>query len=159
MSNPGPASVLSLNTTDATFTQILNADFQSLTTGSTGTIYVITDLTGQPWYRWNGIKFVSLGDEMAPFMINANTVNLVVTGSTANVQAIGTGTNYLLTNIGTNTVFVAFGTTSGITAALATSCPVLGNSAQTFTATANAWVAAIAGSTGNTLYITTGEGE
>jgi len=95
------------------------------------------------------------------FQVTANTVNLAVTGSTGNVQALGSSigqTNYLCTNIGTNTVFIAFGSTSGVTALTTTGCPLLGNSAQMFTGPPNAWVAAIAGSTGNTLYITPGEG-
>jgi hypothetical protein len=91
---------------------------------------------------------------------NTGTVNIAVTGSSQSIQCVGTqvGDNsYLVTNVGGNTVFIAFGG-SGVTASLTTSCPVLPNSAQTFSAGPSAYVAAIAASSGNTLYITPGSG-
>lgn len=95
-----------------------------------------------------------------PFDIKGATVNLAVLTTTANVAVtrpnIGTQ-SIRLVNVGTNTVFVTIGT-SGVTASLTTSFPLLPNTAETFLLQNGAThVAAIASATGNTLYVTTGE--
>lgn len=89
------------------------------------------------------------------------TVNVAVTAASANVLItrpnMGTQT-VRLHNSGTNTVFVEFGKTSAVTASLTTSIPLLPNSVETFTIMNDqGYVAAIAGGSGNTLYITTGD--
>jgi hypothetical protein len=102
------------------------------------------------------------------FYPQGNTVNQAVTASTANFQVPGNAnqTSYLFTNVGANTVFFAFGTTtpgsnpaaSTVTVSATTGTPLLPNTAQTFSGPANAWVAVIAAATGNTLYVTPGDG-
>lgn len=97
-----------------------------------------------------------------PFDRFGNTVNLAVLATTANVQVIPivAGSHTVrIANIGTNVVFVEFGTPNTTAATVTTSMPLLPNSVETFWFH-NDWqyVAAIAASTGNTIYVTTGEG-
>lgn len=105
-------------------------------------------MAGQTYLR----AFESLG----------NTVNLAVLATTANVavSAPGMGNRTIrIVNVGTNVVFINIGT-SGVTATTTTSIPLLPNSAEVFfLRRENTHVAAIAGATGNTLYITTGESQ
>jgi hypothetical protein len=89
------------------------------------------------------------------------TVSLAVLTTSATVAVspatVGTRTVRIF-NSGTNIVFINFGPSTAI-ATLANSMPMLPNSVETFYFH-NDWtlVAAIAGATGNTLYITAGEG-
>jgi len=89
-----------------------------------------------------------------------STVNLAVLATTANVAVaparVGSRTIRIF-NSGTNVVYVNFGD-DNVVATVANSLPLLPNSVETFFFR-NDWtkVAAIAGSTGNTIYITTGE--
>ena len=86
------------------------------------------------------------------------TVNLAVGVGSTNVAAKNGPTSTLrLLNSGANVVFVEIHTAAQ-TASLTTSMPMLPNSVETFNAPQNAIVSAIAGATGNTLYITPGDG-
>jgi hypothetical protein len=95
--------------------------------------------------------------------VTNRTVNLAVTASSTTVSTIPTGgaqvadCNYRIANIGTNVVFIEIGVGTP-TAALATSMPLLPNAVESFTGPPGATIAAIAASTGNTIYITPGEG-
>lgn len=90
-----------------------------------------------------------------------NTVNLAVLATSATV-AVSPATvgsrSARIYNSGTNTVFINFGPV-GTVATVANSMPMLPNSVETFYFH-NDWtlVAAIASATGNTIYITMGEG-
>lgn len=89
------------------------------------------------------------------------TVNLAVltTSATVAVSPPGIGNRTVrLMNSGTNPVFVNFGP-AGTVATVANSMPLLPNSVEVFYFH-NDWtiVAAISGATGNTLYVTMGEG-
>jgi hypothetical protein len=92
------------------------------------------------------------------------TVNLAVTASSASVATpliIGVADiNYRLVNSGPNMIFIEAVASSqaAATAALATSMPMLPNTSESFTFPPGAIVSAIASTTGNTLYITPGEG-
>ena len=95
-----------------------------------------------------------------PFMVKSNTTNIAVTGTTASTAilrpTVGIQSVRLLNN-GSQTVFVEFGT-SGVTAALATSMPLLPYTVETFALdNSTTHIAAIAALSGSTLYITTGE--
>lgn len=86
------------------------------------------------------------------------TVNLAVTASSGNVAAKNGSTSSLrIVNSGANTVFIEI-STAAQTASLTTSMPMLPNSVEVFNAPWEAVVSAIAGATGNTLYITPGDG-
>ena len=93
-------------------------------------------------------------------MPKGNTVNLTVTGSTGSVAVTRPGVgiqSIRVVNNGSNVAFINIGD-STVTAATATSMPILPYSAETFMlGKEDTHVAAIAGTTGNTLYITTGE--
>jgi len=90
-----------------------------------------------------------------------STVNLAVLATTANVQVNPTTVGHReirIANIGTNVVFINFGKDSTVQASLTTSIPMLPNAVEKFYLhNDESWVAAIAGSTGNTIYITEGE--
>lgn len=90
-----------------------------------------------------------------------NTVNIAVTAASQLLAIPNTaqGTRSIrVLNSGSQTIFLDFVTTSG-TAALATSMPMIGNSAEVFTfANDISHVAVIAAATGSTMYITPGEG-
>lgn len=95
-----------------------------------------------------------------PFMVKGNTVNLSV-GLTSSRVAVTRPTigiqSIRVLNAGSNTIFIAIGD-STVTAATTTSMPILPYSVETFMFPNEATnVAAIAASTGNTMYITTGE--
>jgi len=93
-------------------------------------------------------------------MVKGNTVNLAVTATTGNVAVTRPSVgiqSMRIANIGTQTIFVNFGT-SAVAAVLATSMPILPNTVETFCLQNEVtYVAAIAASTGSTMYITTGE--
>ena len=95
-----------------------------------------------------------------PFMPKGNTVNLsvgVATGSIA-VTRPGMGIQSIrIANNGSNVIFITIGS-STVTAAIATSMPILPYSVETFMlGKDDTHVAAISALAGNTLYITTGE--
>jgi hypothetical protein len=98
-----------------------------------------------------------------PFRNNL-TVNLAVGTTSSSVSSIpATDTSsrtyqYLITNVGAGVVFIEIGTAENLAASLTTSVPVLQNTSQVFTGPPGAVIAAIAAATGNTLYITRGEG-
>lgn len=97
---------------------------------------------------------------MKAFSPIGNTVNAAVTATTAALAITEGGDTVLVTNVGSLTIFIKFGD-STVTAALATSTPVLPNSAQTFRrgiAQLAQYIAVISTATGNTVYVTTGEG-
>jgi hypothetical protein len=95
-----------------------------------------------------------------PFMVKGNTVNLTVGTSSARVAATGSGQgiqSIRLTNTGSNTVFIKIGN-STVSATVAAGFPMLPNTVETFMlGKDDTHIAAIAASTGNTLYVTTGE--
>jgi len=109
---------------------------------------------------------MAFGAAFTPFgTTGANsTVNLAVTGSSSSVTIQGvdgsSGPVLRIVNVGTNTVFIAWaGPGTAATASLTTSMPMLPNSVETFTLPTNTTqLSAIAATTGNTLYITRGEG-
>lgn len=93
--------------------------------------------------------------------VHGDTVNLAVTTAS---QALAVNTapvgnrSVRIANIGTQTVFLKFGA-SGVTTTAGAGFPMLGNSVETFLIRADqTHVAAIAGATGNTIYVTLGEG-
>lgn len=88
-------------------------------------------------------------------LVNNSTLNVAVgTTSTNTVITAVTGT-LNLTNVGTEVVFVAVGTAAQ-TATVTTSFPILPNTSITIEGNSVTNVAAIAGATGSTLYITRG---
>lgn len=95
-----------------------------------------------------------------PFGPVGDTVNLAVTATTGSVALTrsGVGTQSIrVLNTGTQTVFINVGA-SAVTAVLATSMPIFPGTVETFLLKNDqTHVAAIAASTGSTLYITTGE--
>lgn len=97
---------------------------------------------------------------MSAFSPIGNTVNAAVTTASAALALTEGGHTVLVTNVGSLAIFIKFGNSS-VAAALATSTPVLPNTAQTFDrgiledAT---HMAHISTATGNTVYVTTGEG-
>ena len=96
----------------------------------------------------------------APFAGVANTVNAAVTGTTAALALTASSSvscSVRIANIGTQTIFIALGD-STVTAVVATSMPVLANTVEVFDKGAATHVAHIAGTTGSTLYATTGMG-
>ena len=99
----------------------------------------------------------------SPFYPLYPTVNVAVTATSATVQSNSGGhvAQYLLTNVGTNVVFVTLADptiTASPTATTGASTPILPNSYKVLSGPVNALVAAVASATGNTLYITPGEG-
>lgn len=98
----------------------------------------------------------------SPFAPNLGnqTVNVTVGTSSASVSvASNLQTNYVLTNVGTNTIFYNIcAPGASCTATTTTSAPMLPNSQFVITGPPNMVIAAISASTGNTLYITPGEG-
>ena len=100
---------------------------------------------------------------MKALIIIGSTVNQSVGTSTAATQVFSgnpqnSSAQVLLTNVGSNTVFVAFGD-STVTTTVTAGCPLLANSAQTFSVKAtDTHFAAISAATGNTLYATPGQG-
>lgn len=104
---------------------------------------------------------------MQAFGPTGNSVSLTVTASSGNVQVTNSGgvgqpSQVRVFNNGTNVVYLAFGQDNTVTASTANSFAMVPNSVEVFTVptfTTNAlYVAAIAGTTGNTLNITPGEG-
>jgi hypothetical protein len=90
------------------------------------------------------------------------TVSLAVLTTSAAVPAIANQTlaNFRLANVGSNTVFLAFAPQGAAApvATTATGMPMIGNSEEVFTLPPGTQIAAIAAATGNTLYVTAGEG-
>lgn len=95
-----------------------------------------------------------------PFGQKGNTVNAAVTGTSAALAitrpSIGTQ-SVRIVNSGTQVIFVEFGV-STVAAVAATSMPILANTVETFVlANEVTHIAAIASTTGSTMYVTTGE--
>ncbi len=96
-----------------------------------------------------------------PFWPKGSTVNVAVTTSTQRVAitgpAIGTQ-SVRVANVGTDVIFITLGTVT-TNAALATSMPLLPNSAETFNVQNDITHVAVIGVTGgvSTMYVTTGE--
>jgi hypothetical protein len=98
----------------------------------------------------------------APRKVNL-TQNIAVTASSATLamtQITGVNDiNFRLVNSGANVIFIEFGATGTTpTAALATSMPMLPNTVESFTGPPGTVIAVISAATGNTLYVTPGEG-
>ena len=100
----------------------------------------------------------------ATFFSVSDTSALTVGTASANV-ALGTGGSHLLlTNVGSNVVYVNLGLANTITASIpasgtpAAGIPILPNSQIQLYAGTVTWLAAISAATGNTLYITPGNG-
>lgn len=93
---------------------------------------------------------------------SGTTVSLAVLTTSAAVPApaVTNLANYRFTNIGANTIFLQFAPAGAAApvAVAATSMPMAPNSVEVFTLPPNTQVAAIAAATGNTLYVTPGEG-
>ncbi len=101
----------------------------------------------------------------AVFFTAANTAALTVTATSANVAIpVGGDGHLLLTNDGTNIVYIALGTDNTVAAAIpvngtpANGIPLLPNTQMQIFAGTGTYIAAIAGATGNTLFITPGYG-
>ncbi len=96
-----------------------------------------------------------------PFTVVGDTENMAVAATTASVAVTrsGMGLQALrLVNAGTQTVFIALGT-STVTATTTASMPLVAGAVEIIALPKEVThVAAIAGATGSTLYITTGEG-
>jgi len=95
---------------------------------------------------------------------NQTTVNIAVGAGSANVQVSPSTSvghrNVRLLNVGTQTVFVQKGKDSTVAATVASSIPIAaGGELYLYLHNDETWIAAIAGSTGSTLYITVGEGK
>jgi len=92
------------------------------------------------------------------------TVNIAVTASSANVAVFSAPLTTVpnmqvrFFNSGTNTTFVEFGTSSAVAATTSTSVPLAGNSIEVFTVPYGTTYIAAIGTSGNTLYMTPGEG-
>ena len=99
------------------------------------------------FYPWDPSDAIAVGATVTATTLATN----LPTGVTQNAEC------YLFTNIGSNTVFFSW-TNPSVTTSNGT--PVLPNTAQTFKgpSAANAILYTIAGATGNTLYVTPGEG-
>lgn len=103
---------------------------------------------------------MSLTSAFAP-KLSASTVSLAVTGSsqTLNTDTEGRLIHFRLVNAGTQTIFLEFGSNmTSPTASTSTSLPMLANTVEVFTLPPKCIVAAIAATTGSTLYVTPGEG-
>jgi hypothetical protein len=100
------------------------------------------------------------GPSLAPFAPNvAGSVTITVTDSSAATALVGTGAQVMLHNAGSAIVFVNFGTSTA-TAAVATGTPIPVGAIMVLTKkAADTHIATISGTTGQTLYVTTGEGE
>lgn len=96
-----------------------------------------------------------------PFQPKGVTVNLAVTGSSQPIQITrsGVGTQSVrIHNIGNQTVFLNFGIDNTVTVTATNGFPILANTYETFTFEHDFnYIAAIAATTGSTIYITTGE--
>ena len=92
---------------------------------------------------------------------STNTVNLAVTASSQTLAVPVAGIGYRsvrICNVGSNVVFLQFGTSTA-TATTTTSMPMAGDSVEVFLLDPETtYVAAIAGTTGNTIYMTVGTG-
>jgi hypothetical protein len=95
-----------------------------------------------------------------PFQVKGATVNVAVTAASQALAITrpGVGTQSVrIANIGTQTIFIVFGISTA-TATVAAGMPMLANTAETFTIENEVTtVAVIAGNTGSTMYVTTGE--
>lgn len=88
------------------------------------------------------------------------TISITVTGTASASTAADTSgawTQYRLVNSGSNITYIAIGSSTDTPVATTSHMPMLGNTVEVFTAQPNANFSAI-GTTGNTLYITPGEG-
>ena len=91
----------------------------------------------------------------------ANSATLAVTGTTGRVAVPVSGIGFRslrIANAGTQTIFVNFGT-STVNAVIANDMPILAGSVEVFLLPPDiTHVAAIASTTGSTMYLTVGEG-
>ena len=100
----------------------------------------------------------------ATFFSAAETAALTVGTASANVAIPSGGRHLLLTNSGSNVVYIALGTDNTVSAAIpasgapASGIPLLPNSQTILYAGTGTYVAAIAAATGNTLFVTPGNG-
>jgi hypothetical protein len=98
------------------------------------------------------------------WMRYANTVNIVASAATQNIQllpqpAVG-HRSVRIVNSGTNLSWVQFGKDNTVTAAVATSIPLLPNSElYLYVHNDETWAAIISTGAGNTVYFTIGEGK
>jgi hypothetical protein len=102
-----------------------------------------------------------MAEYIRPFDLQSDAVNLAVTGSSqvlaVNSTAIGTR-SVRVANIGSQTIFIKFGT-ANTTVSATSGTPMIPNSVETFLLRNEVThIAAIAGSTGSTMYVTVGEG-
>lgn len=92
---------------------------------------------------------------------NNNTVNLAVTASNQTLTITPSGIGYRsirVVNAGTQTVFLKFGSSASV-ASTTTSLPMLANTVEVFVLDNDTTaIAAIAGSTGSTIYVDVGQG-
>lgn len=102
-----------------------------------------------------------------PFTPQASgTVNLSVTGTTGNVALPRTGASGLyngaqimVTSAPAGTIaFIKFGTSSSVTAVAATDTPILPGSIMVFTIASDTTYVAAIGTSGTTLYFSSGQG-
>ena len=100
----------------------------------------------------------------ATFFSVSNTAALTVGTASTNVQIPSGGAHLLLTNVGSNVVYVSLGTDNTVAAVIpatgtpASGIPVLPNSKLMLYAGTGTWIAAISAATGNTLFVTPGNG-
>ena len=85
-----------------------------------------------------------------------DTVNVAVTGTAQSLTLTVGNYNVRLANVGTQTIFVRF---DGTTATATNALPMLPNTVEMFAKGASTAISVIAGTTGSTLYATTGVGE
>ena len=89
------------------------------------------------------------------------TVNLAVTASSQTLicSTDNSSTQFRVVNIGTQTVFLAYGTAGTTPVATVSTCiAMVAGSVEVFTFPQNVVLAAIAGNTGSTIYVTPGIG-
>lgn len=95
-----------------------------------------------------------------PFTPIGSTVNIAATNATQNVQLPAEGDSVKILNNSPVAAFINFGPTNAVTAALATSMPVLPNSDQVFSVPPGVEFAAVILPSGTgTVYFTKGDGE
>ena len=92
---------------------------------------------------------------------NNQTVNITTTAASQNLAfPARNGTNAVrIVNLGTDPSFIEFAQVAGVTAAAATSIPLLPNSAEVFTLANDVVGLRVVGAAGGSvLYVTVGEG-
>ncbi len=100
----------------------------------------------------------------ATFFSASDTAELTVGTASSNMAIPSGGGHLLLTNVGSNVIYIALGTDNTVSAAIpsagtpAHGLPLLPNSQLMIYAGTGTWIAAIAAATGNTLFVTPGNG-